>query len=435
MTTSAEFETRSLVSFEESFDVLLIPPVDISHLIDANTKVVTQLRLMVREALPIVRSMISEMKDRPDMLIADIFWMEACPIAAEFNMPKYLYVASNAWFAALTIHCPVLHDQIEGEYIDQAEPLEIPGCKPVRPEDVVDPMLDRNDQQYREYVKLGLEFAMGDGILINTWQDLEPVTLEAFRENESLRAVANCPVYPIGPLTRPLEPGPRTELFEWLDMQPPESVLYVSFGSAGTLSAQQITELACGLELSEHRFVWVVRPPVETGSDGSFFTFGNGSDGQPGYLPEGFATRTRNTGRIVRQWGPQMEILSHPSVGGFLTHCGWGSALESITNGVPMIAWPLYSEQRQNATMLAEELGVAIRPKVLPTKKVVEREEIEEMVRTLMEPKEENVIRAKVKQLKISGENAMEEGGSSYNMMSGFLKDVQMKLNPTNILF
>ena len=71
----------------------------------------------------------------------------------------------------------------------------------------------------------------------------------------------------------------------------------------------------------------------------------------------------------------------HPSVGGFLSHCGWSSTLESITNGVPMIAWPLYAEQRMNAMLLVEELGVAVWPKVLPTKKVVDREEIASMVR------------------------------------------------------
>uniref|UniRef100_A0A7N2M081 Uncharacterized protein n=1 Tax=Quercus lobata TaxID=97700 RepID=A0A7N2M081_QUELO len=84
---------------------------------------------------------------------------------------------------------------------------------------------------------------------------------------------------------------------------------------------------------------------------------------------------------MVPFWAPQVDVLNHPSIGGFLSHCGWGSTLESITNGVPMIAWPLYAEQKMNATLLTEEIGVAIRSKVLPSKKVVQREEIEKMAR------------------------------------------------------
>ncbi|CAI9110719.1 OLC1v1010788C1 [Oldenlandia corymbosa var. corymbosa] len=342
-------------------EILEIPPVDISHLVDANTKLVARLRIMSREALPAVRSAIAGMKDRPDVLIGDLFSTEALAVAAEFKMPKYMYVASNAWFTALLAYTPFLHEQIDGQYIDQTEPLKIPGCNSVRPEDVVDPMVDRNDQQYNEYLRMGRELTQADGILINTWEDLEPVTLEAFRGNDFLKM----PVYPIGPFTRPVEKnnGLKSELSKWLDMQPAESVLYVSFGSGGTLSAEQLTELAWGLELSQQRFIWVVRPPAEC-SDGSYLTSCNGPDGSPDFFPEGFLDRTKCIGQIV-----------------------------------------------------------------LPTKKVVCRMEIEEMVRTIMESKEGRVIRDKAKKLKVSGEYATKVGGSSYNAMNDFLQDANMRLN------
>ncbi|CAI9110721.1 OLC1v1010790C1 [Oldenlandia corymbosa var. corymbosa] len=383
-TSAAESQILSLAS-GPNVEILEIPPPDISHLVDANTKVVARICIMVREALPGVRSAIAGMKDQPDIFIGDLFCTEAFPMAAELNMPKYLYIASNAWFSALQWYTPVLHDEIVGQYVDQTEPLKIPGCKSVRPEDVVDPMLDRNDQVYREYLRVGVEFSWADGILINTWEDLEPVTLEAFRKYEYFTP----PVYPIGPFTRPAENyGQKSELMEWLDKQPSESVLYVSFGSGGTLSADQLKELAWGLELSQKRFIWVVRPPAER-SDESFFTSGSGPDGSPDFFPEGFLGRTKNIGQIVPQWAPQ----------------------------------------RQNATMLTEELGVAVRPKVLPTKKVVDRKEIEEMVRTIMESSEEGkAIRDKVRKVKASGENATKAGGSSYVAMNDFLKDVQIRL-------
>jgi UDP:flavonoid glycosyltransferase YjiC (YdhE family) len=132
-------------------------------------------------------------------------------------------------------------------------------------------------------------------------------------------------------------------------------------------------------------------------------------------------------GLVVTQWAPLLDILQHPSTGGFLSHCGWNSSLESILSGVPMIAWPLYAEQKMNATMLEEVIGVAIRPKVAPTEGVVGREEIETMVRHVMEGQEGKAMRGRVRELKISGEKALTEGGSSFTAMSQLAKLCVMK--------
>ncbi|GMP28257.1 hypothetical protein CsSME_00003880 [Camellia sinensis var. sinensis] len=297
--------------------ILRLPPVDISTVVNPDIKVVSQLAIIMREARPAIRSVLSSMKQRAAMFIVDLFGNEAFGIDDEFHMSKYLFVTSTAWFTALTLYCHVLDKEVEGQYVDHKEPLRLPGCKPVRPEDLVDPMLDRNCQQYYEYLRVGVEYSMCDGILINTWEDLERTSIKALQADETLRSVVKVPVYPVGPLTKPLEPaGPKSELLEWLDKPPSESVIYVSLGSGGTLSAEQTTELAWGLELSRQRFVWVLRPPKEDHADASFFTSGSGPDGTPEFLPDGFLTRTHKAGVVVPLWGPQLEILSHPSVGG-----------------------------------------------------------------------------------------------------------------------
>ncbi|KAK4426459.1 Anthocyanidin 3-O-glucosyltransferase 5 [Sesamum alatum] len=428
VTTAAsppESELLNLPVHKELVQIIQLPPVDISHLVGPSTQVVTQLCLMVREALPVIRSAIAAMGRRPDALFVDHFGTDALPIAAEFNIAKYVYIPSTAWFTAVTVYCPVLDQEIEGQYVDQLEDLIIPGCKPVRPEEVVDPMLDRNDQQYDEYVRMGKQIPLFDGILLNSWEDLEPKTILALRENETLRSVVNIPIYPVGPMRRPVEPAsPTSKLKGWLDQQANESVLFVSFGSGGMLSAEQITELAWGLELSRQRFIWVVRPPTRGRVDDAFFNIGNSSDGTPSYLPKGFLTRTRDVGLLVPQWAPQVEILSHPAIGGFLSHCGWNSMLESITSGVPIIAWPLYAEQRLNATFLVEEVGVAVRPRVVPTKQVVGREEIERLVRSLIEHEEGQGMRDKAKQLKLSAMDGLGHGGSSYKSMCEILSRI-----------
>lgn len=128
--------------------------------------------------------------------------------------------------------------------------------------------------------------------------------------------------------------------------------------------------------------------------------------------------------------GQQVTILKHGSIGGFVSHCGWGSTLDSVTNGVPLIAWPLYAEQRMNATLLAEELGVAVRPAVLPTKKVVHREEIARMVREVIPSRDESVksnrVRERVKEVQRSAAKALSEGGSSYVALSHVAKTIEI---------
>ncbi|CDP02806.1 unnamed protein product [Coffea canephora] len=426
-TSNSDEERRFLKTLTLStlVRVIALPPVDISAKITPATAAVTQLCMSVREALPIIRSSIASMNCGPDALILDLFCPSAIPIAREFSLPVYVYAPTNAWSTTLFMYIQVLDKEIEGRYVEQKEPLRIPGCKSVRPEDVVDPMLDRNDQQYHDYIELGIGLTRSDGILVNTWADLEPTTLKALRENETLKPAVKVSVYPVGPLTRPVEPSSlKSKVLEWLDEQPVDSVIYVSFGSGGVLSADQIKELAFGLELSQQRFIWVVRLPLDGGL--------SKSDDPLDYLPGGFLNRTKNVGFVVPLWAQQVEILGHPSVGGFLSHCGWNSTLESISAGVPMIAWPLYAEQKLNAAMLTEDLGVAVRPEVLPTKKMVEREEVEKMVRMVMQQKEGQEMRQKMKQLKSSADDGLSNRGSSFISMYNVLDEIRLNFRNQN---
>lgn len=213
--SSSEIEFLKNSNEKKTMEIIPVPSVDISHLIDSNTKVFTQLRLLVREALPGIRSVIASMNHCPDALIVDIFCTQILPIAEEFNIPKYAYHPTTAWTISLALYCQVFDKEIEGEYVDLKEPLKIPGCKALRVDDVVDPMLDRTDQQYQEYLKLGMEYASFDGILINTWKDLEPNTIKALRNNDKLRSVLKVPhfpIYPIGPLRRKVETMERDEV-------------------------------------------------------------------------------------------------------------------------------------------------------------------------------------------------------------------------------
>uniref|UniRef100_A0A5B7AHB8 Putative hydroquinone glucosyltransferase n=1 Tax=Davidia involucrata TaxID=16924 RepID=A0A5B7AHB8_DAVIN len=111
-------------------------------------------------------------------------------------------------------------------------------------------------------------------------------------------------------------------------------------------------------------------------------------------------------------WAPQAQILSHGSTGGFLTHCGWNSILESVANGIPLIAWPLYAEQKMNAVILTEDLKVALRPK-LNENGLVGRAEIAQIVTCLMEGDQGKQLWNRMRDLKDAATMVVSENGSS----------------------
>ncbi|XP_026381575.1 UDP-glycosyltransferase 72B3-like [Papaver somniferum] len=420
----------------KSLHVYHLPSRDISPFVTDSTDIQTRLCIIVRESLPDVESYIVSSHDnntsvRPvNVLIADFFATGSFDIADKLGIPKYIFFCPAADLLPFMIYLPILDSQVQGEFVDLKEPIEVPGCKLLQPRDLVDPVRNRKTDGYNWFLHHASRFPLADGILLNTSYDLEPKTIKALREDPILRQLGTPRVYPVGPLIKPSSAKVEVKdehymIMAWLNQQPEESVIFVSFGSGGTLSAEQMKELAWGLELSGKRFIWVIRKPVEADASASFFSVGNEEENNPDeYLPHEYQNRINRVGLVIPTWAPQMEILSHSSVGGFLSHCGWNSALESLCNGVPMIAWPLYAEQRSNAAMLEEEIGVAVRVKS-DENGVVGREEIGKLISLLMDEGNEDEthkvgfnLRSKAKQLQILMSEAINEGESSYHSLS-----------------
>ncbi|XP_057531144.1 UDP-glycosyltransferase 92A1 [Amaranthus tricolor] len=186
--------------------------------------------------------------------------------------------------------------------------------------------------------------------LCNSIEEIEPLGFEV------LRAMLKVPVWGIGPLVKTensCDEDDEQGCVEWLNQFEKGSVLYISFGSQNTVTPIQMMELAKGLEESGAKFLWVIRPPFGFDINGEF---------KPEWLPEGFEKRVmeRKQGKLVKKWGPQMEILRNKATGAFLSHCGWNSLIEALSEGVPIIGWPLAAEQAYNSKMLVEEMGVAV---------------------------------------------------------------------------
>ncbi|KAL0379418.1 UNVERIFIED_CONTAM: Hydroquinone glucosyltransferase [Sesamum angustifolium] len=316
---------------------------------------------------------------------------------------------------SLFLYLPKLDETVSCEYREVAEKLLIPGCTPIHGRDLLEPLQDRKNDAYKWVLHHTKRYRMAEGIILNSFKELEPGAIEALQEKEDGKPV----VYPIGPL---IQAGSKSEVDEscgclkWLDEQPSGSVLYVSFGSGGTLSHDQMVELALGLEMSEQRFLWVARCPNDTISNATYFNIQNSKD-PLAYLPEGFLERTKGRGLVVPTWAPQAHILCHASTGAFLTHCGWNSILESVVNGVPMIAWPLYAEQRMNAVMLHEDVRVALRPKA-GDNGFVGQDEIAKVVKGLLEGEEGKEIRSRMRDLKDAAAKVLSENGSSKKLLA-----------------
>jgi hydroquinone glucosyltransferase len=224
------------------------------------------------------------------------------------------------------------------------------------------------------------------------------------------------PVYPFGPFVRSSseEEADESACLEWLDRQPAGSVAYVSFGTGGALSVEQTAEIAAGLEASGHRFLWVVRMPSLDGNPCALGRIRGEEDDPLAWLPEGFLERTRGQGLAVAAWAPQVRVLSHPATAAFLSHCGWNSTLETLAAGVPIVAWPLYAEQKMNAAILTEVTGVALRPTAARDEGVlVTREEVVAVVRELLEGEKGRAVRGRAREMQEAAVRAWSSEGSS----------------------
>ncbi|KAL6598255.1 hypothetical protein ACP70R_046420 [Stipagrostis hirtigluma subsp. patula] len=343
--SSASQCSSSLASLPPSVSTVALPEVPLDDL-PADARVETRIFAVVRRALPHLRDLLRSLLACPAgvaAFVSELLGPWALEVAAELGVPGYVFCTSNLMALASLLHGPALDGATAGELRDLPEPVRLPGCVPLRGADLLDSVQDRADPAYELTVELGKKYLLADGFIVNTFDAMEREAIAAFEQLSDEGVYP--PVYAVGPLVRSCSGGEAAAkhgCLRWLDEQPDGSVLYVCFGSGGTLSAAQTAELAVGLEASGQRFLWAAKLPSDKDRAASFFGGGDGDDDSPtNYLPEGFVERTRGTGLVVPAWAPQVEILSHRAVGGFLSHCGWNSTLEAASAGVPMLAWPL----------------------------------------------------------------------------------------------
>ncbi|XXG83668.1 hypothetical protein AAC387_Pa10g1365 [Persea americana] len=274
---------------------------------------------------------------------------------------------------------PSMHHQIE---ITKAQcPIEIVGR----------PYFDKHSSRVEEANNTCY------GIVSNSFHELEPEYVEKYQE------VVGKKVWTIGPesfcnkeTSGMAARGNKASIKEsqcwtWLDSKKANSVIYACFGNNRDTSTQVEN--------------WL----------------------------EGLEERVKEKGLIIRGWAPQILILSHRAIGGFLTHYGWDSTLEGICAGVPMLTWPVFAEQFFNEkwTVQVQRIGVSVGAKAIVNwgqekfGEIVQKEDIVTATERLMDKGEEGEERRnRTRELGKKAKRAMEEGGSSYNNMTHLIEEL-----------
>ena len=361
-----------------------------------------------------VTKILSSGSARVVALVLDFFCLSMIDVGGELGLPSYLFFTSNAGFLGLMLYLPTRHNKVNGaEFNDADPPLLLPGfVNPVMAA-VLPSAVFNKDGGYAAYIKLAQRFRDAKGIIVNTFTELEQHGLLSFSDGQTP------PVYAVGPvLDLKGQPNPGLDLaqhdsiMKWLDDQPPSSVVFLCFGSRGIFGATQVKEIAFGLERSGQRFLWSLRPPASLPPDNDI-------------LPEGFLERIEGKGMICGGWAPQVEVLAHKAIGGFVSHCGWNSILESLWHGVPIVTWPIYAEQQLNAFKMVRELGLAMEMRLDYRSgggDLVMADEIERAVRGVMDGGSE--VRKKVKEMGEKARKAVMVGGSSFASIGQFIDDM-----------
>ncbi|XP_027358838.1 7-deoxyloganetin glucosyltransferase-like [Abrus precatorius] len=360
-------------------------------------------------------------------LVSDVVMTFTTQVAEELALPLIMLYPASAYSLFTFLHVRALLDKglvplkdesyLTNGYLD-TEVDWISGMKNFRLKDLSSFIrtTDPNNFMIEFFLEMVNNAKRASAIVFNTFDELESDVLNALSSKfHSL--------YPIGPFPSFLNQSPNnhleslcsnlwkedTECLEWLESKESKSVIYVNFGSITIMSPEQLLEFAWGLANSKRPFLWIVRPDLVIG--GSVI------------LSSKFVNETSNRGRIAT-WCPQEQVLNHPSIGGFLTHCGWNSTIESICAGVPMLCWPFFADQPTNCRCICSEWGIGFE---IDTN--VKRKEVEKLVKELMVGEKGKKMNKKVLELKNKAEEDTRPGGRSYMNLDKVINEILLKQN------
>ncbi|KAI3731122.1 hypothetical protein L1987_62305 [Smallanthus sonchifolius] len=363
---------------------------------------------------------LSRKSERPvTVMIPDGCFSFAVDIAIEASIPVICFdTVSPCCLWTSYLNLPTLIEAgdvpFKGDDLDQLI-TSVPGTEHIirrrdlasfcRTNDLSEPVIEL-------IVKEAHNVPRAQGLILNTFEELDRLILPHMRKL--------CPnIYTIGPLhtfhkaqltANPTTPPSQETTFSnsvwkedktclsWLDGHDPKTVIYVSIGSLATMTVEQLVEIWYGVVNSGKPFLWVRRPgSIVGGYDES-------------QVPNELLKRTKEIGCIV-EWAPQEDVLAHPSIGGFLTHSGWNSTIESIAEGVPMVCWPYFVDQQVNSRFVGEVWKIG-----LDMKDTCDRLLVEKAIRDIMDSKDDVFTQSANTWASLAKESITKTGSSSINL-------------------
>ncbi|XP_042410050.1 scopoletin glucosyltransferase-like [Zingiber officinale] len=360
----------------------------------------------------------------PDAVVADGHFHWTIDIARELGIPRITFAAVGT--LAYCVSHSVLTNQPFKDVIRDDERVPIP--------DLPHPLLLARSElpdflvQDTVFGSLIEEVFEADkaslGLIINSFTEFEGIYLDYFRRVFGMKtwfvgpiALKDSESRSVGVRGGGVDPaavGNRARCLSWLREQKPSSVVYACFGSWSQFSGEQLREMALGLEAAGHPFLWVVRE----------------ADGTE-WMPHGFEQRVKGCGLVLRGWAPQVELLSHAAVGAFVTHCGWNSILEGVSAGLPMVTWPIGTEQFINEKLVVERFRVgvkasdSIRSAIDLNRTIVKATELAKAIGSIMDAGEAaEGTRRRARELAEKARAAVAKGGSTDKGLNDLIEDI-----------
>ncbi|XP_076895540.1 zeatin O-glucosyltransferase-like [Bidens hawaiensis] len=273
--------------------------------------------------------------------------------------------------------------------------------------------------EFKKFTAMQHDYAkLNSGRIYNSCRIMEQPMLDLLENEERNRNKTLWALGPFNPLDiiRTTKGEKGYKCLKWLDTQEPNTVIFVSFGTTTSLTKEQITEIAIGLETSEQKFIWALRDADKGDVFDEYITV---------ELPKGYEERIKGRGLVVREWAPQLEILAHRATGGFMSHCGWNSCMESISMGVPIVAWPMHSDQPTNSVLITNILKVGVTVRDWKWRdEIVVAEDVEKAVRILMATKDGEETRRRAVEIGDGVRKSVKEDGDSWLQLQSFIDHI-----------
>ncbi|KAM4090159.1 hypothetical protein ACJW30_09G038500 [Castanea mollissima] len=351
-----------------------------------------------------VEELFEKLAPRPSCIISDMTLAWTADIALKFHIPRISFIGVCC-FSLLCWHNLRVH-KVHERISSESEYLVVPGL-PDLVEFTKSQLSFSRDSRMEELCEQMVATDLASyGVIVNSFEELEPAYVKEYKKAREDK------VWCIGPVS----------LCNKDHLDKAERVVYVCLGSLCNLIPSQLIELGLGLEASNRPFIWVIKGENKS------------EELEKWILEERIEERIRGRGLLIWGWAPQLLVLSHSSVGGFLTHCGWNSIIEAICAGVPMLTWPLFADQFLNEKLVVHILKIAVSVGVEDPvlwgeeEKIgvlVKKEDVVGAIDRLMDEGEETEERRKrARELGEMAKSSVDDGGSSQLNLTLLIQDI-----------